>query len=157
MTKFQNIQHFFIYEKRPTNKLNGKVTSHPIACVAIGFEPSDPELPFRIAATFCHTKDNMVRRVGALKAKGLLQSACEGKHAHAMWVRPSEKNLKTLLFNLGFTNAIGARFKSATNKIEWTRAQKSFVNVLADVQGLTFAKAREIAQARGRKLMAAKA
>jgi hypothetical protein len=133
--KFQATQHFFLFEKRPANKLKGKVTSHPFACVAIGFEPSEPELPFRIAATFCHPKDNMVRRVGAQKAIGLLQTACEGKDAHAMWIRPSDKNLKTILFNLGFTNALGMRFKSETNKIEWTRAQKAFKNVITDIQG----------------------
>ena len=132
---YKAVQHFFVYEKRPTNKIRGKVTSHPIACVAVGFEPSEPKLPFRIAATFCHTKDQMVRRIGALAATGLLQSANEGKHAHAMWLRTSEKNLKTILFNLGFVHAIGARFKSATNKIEWARAQKSFVNVLTDISG----------------------
>lgn len=134
--KFQATQHFFLFEKRPANKLRGKVTSHPFACVAIGFEPNEPKLPFRIAATFCHTKDNMVRRVGKLKALGLLQTTMEGKDAHAMWISPVDKNLKTLMFALGFTNAIGARFKSASNKIEWTRAQKSFENVLCDIQGL---------------------
>jgi hypothetical protein len=132
MIPFKSIQHFFLFEKRPKNKLNGKITSHPFACVAIGFDPSEPKLPFRVAASFCHPKDNMARRIGAVKAKGLLHSTSE---SHTRWISPVDKNLKTILWNLGFGEGLAARFKSTTNKIEWTRAQKAFKNVLTDIQG----------------------
>lgn len=132
---FQSVQHFFLFEKRPANKLNGKVTSHPFACVAVGFEPSEPALPFRVSATFCRTGESMVRRIGKVKALGLLQSAFDGKHAHVMWIRPSQKVLRTILNEIGFTNAIAVRAKTS-NTIQWTRAQKSFKNILTDIQGL---------------------
>ena len=133
---FKSTAHFFLYEKRPSNRLHGKVTSHPFACIAVGYEPSASKLPFRVAATLCHPKDSMVRSVGARKAIGLLQSASEGKHAHSAWLRPSQvKNIKTVLYHLGFDVALANRFK-ATNKPEWTRGNKSFKFVLADVQGI---------------------
>lgn len=139
--------HFFVHEKRPSNKLNGKITSHPFACVAIGFEPSEPKLPIRIAASMCHTNDRFNRRVAAQKALGLLQSASEGKHAHAMWFKPSElKTLKTILFKLGFNTGLGIRFKSTSNKPEWSRAQKTFKGVLADVQGVRFSAIKKAAR-----------
>jgi hypothetical protein len=132
---FKTTQHFFLFEKRPTNKLKGKVTSHPFACVAVGFDPSEPKLPVRISATMCNPKDRFVRAVGAVKALGLLQA---GTHDRAQWFGPTAKNIKTVLFDLGFINGIAARFKSTSNKVEWTRASKTFKNVLADVQGIRF-------------------
>ena len=133
---FKNTAHFFVYEKRPANRLRGKITSHPFACVAIGYEPSEPALPIRISASFCHPKDNMIRAVGATKALGQLHANSEGDHAHVTWFKLSElKNLKTILYKLGFDVALANRFK-ASNKPEWTRANKSFKYVLADVQGI---------------------
>lgn len=126
---FKATQHFFLFEKRPHNKLKGKVTSHPFACVAIGFEPSEPTLPIRIAATMCNPKDRFVRAVGARKALGLLQ-ACA--HDRSQWFSPVDKNIKTVLKALGFEYSIGEHF------VEWTRAAKTFKNVLADVQGIRF-------------------
>lgn len=148
---FKNTQHFFVFEKRPTNRLRGKITSHPFACVAIGFEPSEEKLPIRVSASFCHpTSNTMVRAFGANKAIGLLHANSEGKHVHVAWFKPSElKNIKTVLSKLGFDKALGSRFK-ATNKPEWTRAQKTFKNVLADVQGIRFkaeAPTRKVAKA----------
>lgn len=126
---FKSTQHFFLFEKRPTNKLKGKVTSHPFACVAIGFDPSEPKLPVRIAATVCNPKDRFVRAVGAVKALGLLQA---GSHDRSQWFGPADKNIKTVLKALGFTTGLTGR------KIEWTRASKTFKNVLADVKGERF-------------------
>jgi hypothetical protein len=137
---FKSTQHFFIFEKRPKNKLKGKITSHPFGAIAIGFEPSEPKLPFRISATLCHPNDNFSRKVAAQKALGLLQTASEGKHAHAAWFKPSElKNVRDVLFKLGFCTGLGARFgKGKATKPEWTRAAKTFKNVLCDVQGIRF-------------------
>jgi hypothetical protein len=137
---FKSTQHFFIVEKRPKNKLNGKITSHPFGAVAIGFEPSEPKLPFRISATLCHPKDNFNRKLAAQKTLGLLQATSEGKHAHVAWFKPSElKNVRDVLFKLGFCTGLGARFgKGKATKPEWTRANKTFKNVLADVQGIRF-------------------
>lgn len=130
--------HFFIYEKRPQNKLNGKITSHPFACVAVGFEPSEPKLPFRVAASMVHPKDNVSRKSMANRAVGLLQSTSEGKHAHAAWLKPSEtRNVRDVLFKLGFMNGLAARFgKGKATKPEWTVANKTFKITLADVQGI---------------------
>jgi hypothetical protein len=131
---FKNTQHFFVFEKRPTNRLRGKITSHPFACVAIGFEPSEEKLPIRVSASFCHSNSNtMVRAFGANKALGLLHANCEGEDVHVAWFKLSElKNIKIVLHRLGFEYALGERSP------EWTRAQKTFKNVLADVQGIRF-------------------
>lgn len=139
---FKTTQHFFVFEKRPTNKLKGKITSHPFACIAVGFEPSEPKLPIRVSATMCNPKDNFIRKVGATKALGMLHACADGKHAHAMWFKPSElKNVRNVLFKLGFVNGLAARFGDGkATKPEWTRAQKSFKNVIADVQGIRFSK-----------------
>lgn len=138
MTKFQNIQHFFLHERRPTNRLNGKITSHPFACIAVGFDPSIPDLPFRVAVAVCHPKDNMIRRVGAQKAEGLLQASADGTHAHVKWFKPSEiKSIRNIMFSLGLVSAFSTRFgKSALTKPEWTRADKTLKMVIADIQGL---------------------
>jgi hypothetical protein len=139
--KFKNVAHMFVYEKHPKNKFNGKVTSHPFACIAIGFDDSIPEVPFRVAATMCHTKDRFNRKIAATKATGLLQSSDDGKHAHAKWYKPSEllnsrstrlKDAKTILFDLGFTIGLGARFKSK-NTVEWKKASEHFDSMFKDV------------------------
>lgn len=147
---YKNTQHFFVFEKRPANRLRGKITSHPFACVAVGYDPSEEKLPIRVSASFCHPTDNMIRAIGATKALGLLHANEDGKHAHVAWFKPSElKNIKTVLYKLGFDVALINRFK-AINKPEWTRAQKTFKNVLADVQGIRFkaeAPTRKVAKA----------
>jgi len=134
---FKSTAHFFLYEKRPANRLRGKITSHPFACVAVGYDPLLPNIPFRVSASVCHPKDNMVRAVGANKALGLLHRTIDGNDAHVAWLKPSEvKNVRDVLFKIGFVDALAARFKTASNKPEWTRANKSFKYVLADVQGI---------------------
>jgi hypothetical protein len=152
---FKSTAHFFLYEKRPANRLRGKITSHPFACVAVGYDPIFPGIPFRVSAAVCHPKDNMVRAVGANKALGLLHRAEEGRTAHVAWLMPSEvKNVRDVLFKLGFTDALGVRFNSASNKPEWTRANKSFKYVLADVQGIRVnadVPTRKVAKARSAK------
>lgn len=137
MTKFQSIQHFFLHEKRPLNRLNGKTTSHPFACIAVGFDPSIADIPFRIAVSLCHPKDNMIRRVGAQKAEGLLQAGCDGTHAHVKWFKPSEaKNLGSILTALGVSSKLDQRI------VQLTRGNKTFKMVMADVQGLRIFKAK---------------
>ncbi len=131
MTKFQNIQHFFLHEQRPTNRLNGKITSHPFACIAVGFDPSIPDLPFRVAVAVCHPKDNMIRKVGAQKAVGLLHASSDGTHAHVKWLKPSEvKTIGNVLALLGVDRAMEER------DMQITRGNKTLKMVIADIQGL---------------------
>jgi hypothetical protein len=150
---FKATQHFYIFEKRPHNKIKGKVTSHPFACIAVGHEPSEPKLPFRVSATMCHPKDNFSRKVASQRALGLLHSTSEGKHAHAAWFKPSElKNVRDVLFNLGFVAGLGARFGSGkSTKPEWTRATKTLKNVLCDVQGVRFTASQKKAASKPKK------
>jgi hypothetical protein len=131
MTKFQTIQHFFLHEQRPTNRLNGKITSHPFACIAVGFDPSIPDLPFRVSVAVCHPKDNMIRKVGAQKAEGLLHSSADGTHAHVKWFKPTEiKTLGSVLAALGVDRAMTDR------SVQMTRGNKTLKMVIADIQGL---------------------
>jgi len=143
MTKFQSIQHFFLHEKRPQNRLNGKITSHPFACIAVGFDPSIPDLPFRVSVAVCHPKDNMIRKIGAQKAEGLLQASCDGTHAHVKWFKPTEtKSLKNILASLGVDRAMSSR------DVQLTRGNKTLKMVIADIQGLRIfkPKAKKVAK-----------
>jgi hypothetical protein len=135
MIPFQSTAHFFLYELRPSNNY----TYHPFACVAVGYEPSELKLPFRISATICHPKDQMVRAVGAKKALGLLQCESEGKHAHVMWAKPSEvKSMSKVLKALGFETALKLRREANMTWPDWKRANTALKHVLCDVQGLSF-------------------
>jgi hypothetical protein len=133
MIPFDNTQHFFLTERRPTNRLNGKVTSHPFACLAIGYEPSESKLPFRVAISICHPKDHFTRKSGSNRANGLLQSVQEGKEVHAAWVTPSQiKSLSKLFELLGVKEQINARALNSP------RASKSLKNIILDLQGIRF-------------------
>jgi hypothetical protein len=143
MTKFQNIQHFFLHEQRPQNRLNGKITSHPFACIAVGFDPSIPDIPFRVAVAVCHPKDNMIRKVGAQKAVGLLHASSDGTHAHVKWFKPSEvKTLGSVLTSLGVDRAMKER------DLQLTRGSKTLKMVIADIQGLRIFKPKTKAKAK---------
>jgi hypothetical protein len=152
MIPFHTTAHFFLYELRPHNNY----TYHPFACVAVGYEPSEPKLPFRISATICHPKDQMVRAVGAKKALGLLQCESEGKHAHAAWFKPSEvKSMSKVLKALGFETALKLRRAAEVGGApDWKRANIALKHVLCDVQGLSFKANKDHASKNFQKLVA---
>ncbi len=130
MIPFKTVQHFFVYEKRPANKLNGKVTQHPFACVAVGHEPSEPKLPFRVSIAISKSGTAFVRKYWANRAVGLLQSTMEGKDARAAWFKPSEvKNFGAVLVAIGATNGL------THHLVNFTRGGKSFKNVITDLSG----------------------
>jgi hypothetical protein len=127
---FKSIQHFFLFEQRPSNKLNGKVTQHPFACVAIGHEPSEPKLPFRVSIAISKSGTPFLRKYWANRAVGLLQSTFEGKDAKVAWFKPSEcKNFGKVLIAIGATNGLKHHL------VNFTRASKSFKNVITDISG----------------------
>jgi hypothetical protein len=133
MIPFNQTQHFFLTERRPHNRLNGKVTSHPFACLAIGYEPSEPKLPFRVAISICHPKDHFTRKSGSNRANGLLHTTSEGKASHVAWVTPAQvKSLSKLFELLGVTEQLKAR------SVNLPRASKSLKNIVLDLQGIRF-------------------
>jgi hypothetical protein len=128
MIPFKNTAHFFLYEDRKQGKLRSR---HPFACIAVGFEPSSPELPFRASIALCHPKDNFVRKIGATRALGLLHSSNEGKHAHAAWfTRAAIKKLGMVCTDLGAERQMIGRF------VRWEEAKRTYEYILADVEGL---------------------
>lgn len=128
--RFQSVQHFFLFEQRPSNKLNGKVTQHPFACVAVGFEPSEPKLPFRVSIAISKSGTQFLRKYWANRAIGLLQSTLDGKDAKAAWITVKEaQNFGKVLVTIGATNGLKHHL------VNLTRGAKSFKNVITDIQG----------------------
>jgi hypothetical protein len=150
---FKTVEHFHVLESRYHNPLkgaNGLPTVHPFATVAVGYDPTDPVHPIRIAVAVTHPKDNFIRKVGKQKTIGLLHSATTHhtkqfglpypttKHTKWFTLDEAGKGFEYVIESLG----LGHRFAQPERFVVTPVAEKTFKNVIMDVQGLRFSEAK---------------
>jgi hypothetical protein len=131
---FKSTQHFHILESRFHNPLKGSnniPTVHPFATMAIGFRPNAYS-PFAIALTVTHPKDRFVRKIGKQRAMGLLHSA------NVKWF--TLEQVQRGFHHIVSQFDIAHRFRQPERFVVTPVAEKTFKNVIADVQGLRFNK-----------------
>jgi hypothetical protein len=131
------MQHFFVREMRPENTVidirTEIPTIHPFCCISIGYF-KDKTFPFRVVAMMVPRTVAMVKDFARIRIAGLHQS--NPAHNHTNWY-PKEKMLsftvKRLLRDLNF-DMIQHNHPNA----DWETADKSYYNVVLDLQGLRF-------------------